>query len=178
MLSEQSNLVRSPKSRWTFFHFRLIMLLNGISRPALWICTHSKRKICFLFEFTCIICEEILLILFIPHLVPFLVIVNIVSPFTKLKVEQRSWSSSVKSLLVNWLLKKLGAYLVTIANSGGFIQAPINKTIFSCLVFLRVAISCLKAKSWASKSIAGLIGIFLIATGPCHLPLKVVKEYP
>lgn len=65
--------------------------------------------------------------------------------------------------------------LVTIASFGGFMQAPMKRITFSCLVFRKVATSNLKASSVASSSIFSMSRIFT-ATSPCHCPLCTASK--
>ncbi len=65
--------------------------------------------------------------------------------------------------------------LVTIANLGGFMQAPMNNIKFSCLVFRSVATSFLKASKVVSSSVDS-ISKNLIAISPCQLPWYTAKE--
>ena len=69
--------------------------------------------------------------------------------------------------------------LVTIANFLSILVNcwldPMNKTTFSCRVFVKVATSDLKASRAASSSMF-FISMIRIATSPCHLPLKTIEQ--
>ena len=68
--------------------------------------------------------------------------------------------------------------LVTMANLGGFMQAPINKMTFSCRVFLKVATSWRNASRVAASSFSSFVLVkshTFIATSPHQCPRCTVK---
>ncbi len=62
------------------------------------------------------------------------------------------------------------------ANFGGFMQAPIKRIRFSCLVFLKVLTSSRNASKVASASSVFSMLRILMATSPCQLPWCTKKE--
>ena len=70
--------------------------------------------------------------------------------------------------------------LVTMANLGGFMQAPINKMTFSCRVFLKVATSWRNASRVAASSFSSFVLVkshTFIATSPHQCPRCTVKNW-